>query len=153
MENENELVPIKIHNVCITETTKGIAPVVVLKTEEDRYIKVYVGLSEAISIDKGHRGEQFKRPYSHDLMMNLLDKVGADAKKAVIDELEGGVFFAQLTLSQEGGGDIKIDARPSDCMALSTRCETKLYMKPKIIKEVGKDKEEIEDLQLFKDYL
>ncbi|WGI17548.1 bifunctional nuclease family protein [Methanonatronarchaeum sp. AMET-Sl] len=151
--SDNKLVPIEIYDVCITETNKGIAPVVVLKTKEDKYINIYVGLSEAISIDKGHRGEKLKRPYSHDLMMNLMEKIGANAEKAVIDELEGGVFFAQLTLSQSEGEDINIDARPSDCLALSTRCNTKLYTKTTIIKDVGKDKEDIEDLKPFKDYI
>ncbi|OUJ19220.1 Bifunctional nuclease with DNase and RNase activity [Methanonatronarchaeum thermophilum] len=149
---EKNLIPIDIEDVCVTETTEGIAPVVVLKTKENKYMKVYVGLSEAISIDKGHRGMELKRPYSHDLIIDLLDKVGANAEKAIIDELEGGVFFAQLTLLKKGK-ELNIDARPSDCMALSTRCKTQLYTKPKIIEEVGKDKEEIEDLKPFHEYL
>jgi S1-C subfamily serine protease len=61
------------------------------------------------------------RPLTHDLMKVLVERLGAKLDRVVIEDLRDSTFFATLHLAGPGGGDIVLDARPSDAIALALR--------------------------------
>ncbi|OKY78881.1 MAG: Bifunctional nuclease with DNase and RNase activity [Candidatus Methanohalarchaeum thermophilum] len=151
MEENRNQVPVELYGIFVSETSKGIAPVVVLKTSEDDFIPIYVGLGEALSAQRGLEDGEPARPFTHDLIEKFLDELEIDVNKIVIDELENGVFFAQLILEKKERS-IKIDSRPSDCIAIAARTGSEILMEKEVIEDAGKDSEEIKDLKDFKDY-
>ncbi|HPJ31141.1 MAG TPA: bifunctional nuclease family protein, partial [Methanothrix sp.] len=76
-----------------------VAPVVLLEDEALRIVPVFVGLSEAISIYQALSGSVSARPTTHDLFVSTLESLGARIAGVLIDDLDGGVYYARLSVS------------------------------------------------------
>ena len=63
-------------------------------------------------------GTQRERPLTHELIANILRALGI-----IVNDLEGGTYFARLVLSAENELQQKkiIDARPSDCLPMAAQ--------------------------------
>ncbi len=153
MNNIEDRIPAEVYDVGISETAKGIAPLMVLKRRNEKeYLFIYVGLAEAISANIGLKGEDTSRPSSHDLILNFLNKVDVEIKHIIVDDLENGIYFAQLVLKSNQGIN-KIDARPSDCIAIATRRDIDIYVKKNILDKVSKTEKDVEKIKPIEDYL
>ncbi len=97
-------------------------------SETGRLLPIWIGPCEAMAIWRKLNDEAFPRPFTHDLFHNVMKEAGVRLRSIVIDELrpleEGGLrstYFAVLTLQSPDGTTFKMDARPSDSMALAVR--------------------------------
>ncbi len=143
---------IELFGVYVAQTMDGFAPALVLKSKE-KYLPIYVGLSEAISTNNKIKDYGTLRPIAHDLIMNFLERKGFRISKVLIDNLEDGIYFAQLYL-KNGDSIKKIDARPSDSIALAVRGDVDIFIKESILDEASRDKREIENnMKLLDEYL
>jgi bifunctional DNase/RNase len=82
------------------------------------------------AIQRAVNGEQAERPMTHDLMITLLDGLGAEVERVVINDVKEGTFFARLIVSMEnelGHKIVEVDARPSDSIVLALTSEKPLY--------------------------
>lgn len=92
---------------------------------------IYVdrGIGEAIqhAVDN----VQAERPMTHDLILTLLDGLGAEVERVVINHVDDGTFFARLIVSMEnelGHKIVEVDARPSDSIVLALSSKKPLYV-------------------------
>jgi bifunctional DNase/RNase len=116
-------VPVRVKGVYIAESERNSpAPVVLLEDEKARVVPIFVGLSEAISIHHALLGELSPRPMTHDLFISVLECLSASITNVLIDDLDGGIYYARLTIKSESTQN-EIDARPSDCLALALRAK------------------------------
>lgn len=129
-----------------------VAPVVLLEDEASRIVPVFVGLSEAISIHQALSGAVSPRPTTHDLFVSTLESLGAKIKGVLIDDLEGGVYFARLSVSIDSV-EREVDARPSDCIALALRSGAPISIQEKVVKESSMERKDLESLRGIDDYL
>ncbi|PTD94325.1 hypothetical protein C9439_03250 [archaeon SCG-AAA382B04] len=134
---------IELFDVGVAETSGGIAPALVLKSE-DKFLPIYVGLSEAISANNGLKNEDSFRPFAHDIILKFLDKNDVKIDKVIIDDLEEEIYFAQIVL-RKNGEKTRIDARPSDSIALAVRKNVDIKIKKSILKDSSKSGEEIKE--------
>ena len=51
----------------------------------------------------------------------------------VIDNLEKGTFFAKLVLKTGEGKELRVDARPSDAIALALRAEVPIFVEEEVL--------------------
>ena len=82
---------------------------------------------------------QADRPMTHDLMLSMLDGLGAEVERIVINHVEGGTFFARIILSMEnelGHKIIELDARPSDSMVMALTSTKPIYVAQTVIDSV-----------------
>jgi bifunctional DNase/RNase len=139
-------VPVRVKGVYIAEHAGSQpAPVVLLEDEKARLVPIFVGLAEAISIHHALMGELSARPMTHDLFVSVLESVGVSITRVLIDELEGGIYYARLSIL----GDSKqseIDARPSDCLALALRVKAPIEVREKVISASSIDRSDAERL-------
>lgn len=99
-------------------------PIVLLRTEGDeRMLPIWIGAAEATAIAFAQQGVEPPRPLTHDLMRDLLDGAGVQVQSITITDLEDGVFFASIALSN---GAI-VSARPSDAIALALRSDAPIF--------------------------
>jgi len=120
-------------------------PIVLLKESEGkRYLPIWIGGSEATSIATALEGVVPPRPLTHDLMRSVLDSVGALPSRITITEMRDSVYFADLALDMEGR-DIHISCRPSDAIAIATRCGTPVFALASVLDEAGVEFEEDSD--------
>ena len=114
-------------------------PVVILRGIEDPrlYLPIFIGGLEATSIASVLASVRMPRPMTHDLMATVLDAVQCQVAKVEVTRLENGTFFAEITLRDQHGGELVLDARPSDALALALRTESPIGVHPAVVAEAG----------------
>jgi uncharacterized protein len=124
--------------------------VVVLSTAngdyQGRVLPVFVDLGQAMNIQVGLEAKRAGRPLTHDLFTNVLNEMGCQVVKVVIEEIAANTFFATLhiDLDREGKREtVTFDARPSDCLALAVRSGSQIKVRRKVLDAAGVDREKL----------
>ena len=138
------MIPVELSRIIISETQE--TQVIVLQEKGGtRVLPIWIGLFEAVAINRRVSGEPVSRPMTHDLMAELLAKLHGTVEQVSIDKYipgkQGGVFHAKLRVRQ-GAASHEIDCRPSDAIALAVRLDTPLVVEEKILAEEGQVIEE-----------
>lgn len=111
--------------------------IVVLKEiAEERYLPIWIGPCEAEAIAVRLNGIEMPRPLTHDLVLNLLEAVGADLLYIYINALANNTFYARLVLSV-GGEELDVDCRPSDAIAVAVRAGVPIYADETVLRDAG----------------
>ncbi len=104
------------------------ASVVLLKEEAgERELPIWIGEPEALSIAMAVENVELPRPMTHDLLKAIIEELGVTVLWVRVHNLEEGTFFATLRLNRPEG-DIDIDARPSDAIALAARVNAPVFV-------------------------
>ena len=112
--------------------------VIVLRERDgSRFLPVVIGIAEVNAIKLKLSGIEPPRPLTHDLLLSTIDQLGAKLKEIHIDKLENNTFHAKIVLSRNGSGEIKVDARPSDSVALALRAGAPIYAAEEVLDEAG----------------
>lgn len=93
---------------------------VLLRTDADEILPIVVDSLQAMSIIAARVDEPPERPLTHDLMISMIDMLGAKLVRVAITDLNEGTFYAHIVLDR-GGVEVELDARPSDALALAAR--------------------------------
>jgi bifunctional DNase/RNase len=111
--------------------------VVILKEKmADRYLPIWIGPSEADAIAVKLQGVSVQRPLTHDLLRSVIDTLGAKVNFITVTDLKNDTFFARITLDVNGG-QLEIDSRPSDALALAVRVEVPIYVDESVLDKAG----------------
>ncbi|MFQ3610985.1 MAG: bifunctional nuclease family protein [Fimbriimonadales bacterium] len=112
------------------------ALLVQLRDNLGRTVPIVIGPFEAQAIWLALSEDSPARPLTHDLMRNILQKLGVGIDRVVIDDLWQGTFYAKIYLLQ-GDEEIEIDSRPSDAIALALRFRAPIYMSESVLEQEG----------------
>ena len=135
-------------------------PMVLLRERDGggRLLPIYIGNPEAASIHAALEGVVPPRPMTHDLMVSLIEDLGATLDRVVITEVRDHTFYAELQFSAPDGTEHRLSSRPSDACALAVRTGVTIFAADdvldtagKVPEESGEDAEEI--LDEFHDFL
>ncbi len=109
------------------------APIVILKDLEDNNaLPVWIGSPEASAIASKIDSVEYSRPMTHDLMKEIISGVSATVEKIEINDIRDNVFYASIHI--EGiTGAFKLDARPSDAIALALRTDSAIFVDSKVL--------------------
>ncbi len=111
--------------------------VVMLKEKEaERYLPIFIGPAEANAIAIKLRGETLPRPLTHDLLRSIVDSLGASVDSIIVSELKNDTFYAKIILNVDGG-QMEVDARPSDALALAVRTDVPIYAEESVLDKAG----------------
>jgi len=106
----------------------------ILLDEDQHLLPMMIGICEAMAIQgmlQSDRG--IPRPTTaHDLMGELITRLGGRVAKVVIDDLWNKVYFAKLHVAVNGEV-VTIDSRPSDAVAIALRMEAPLFATETVI--------------------
>lgn len=113
------------------------ASVVVLRPlpsedEHDRILPICIGSVEAAAISKALSEERSSRPMTHALIGTVVAQLGGKVEKVVIDKVRGTIFYATLCI-RRGTETVKIDARPSDAIAIAVRLKVPIYINESVM--------------------
>jgi bifunctional DNase/RNase len=137
---------VKIERVLISQQEA----VIILATENGDYhgrvLPVFVDLGQAMNIQVGLEARRAGRPLTHDLFTNVLNEMGCQVQKVIIEEIAANTFFATLHLDLDRGGKretVTFDARPSDCLALAVRAGSPIKVRRKVLDAAAVDREKL----------
>jgi len=101
------------------------APVVVLRYSQNRELHVSVSSCEGLAIHLALGQHVVSRPLTHDLALRLLERLSTRLTRVVVDDADG-ICCAKLLLSS-AEGELWVEARPGDGIALALRAEVPIY--------------------------
>ncbi|NMB00286.1 MAG: bifunctional nuclease family protein [Firmicutes bacterium] len=131
-----------------------LLPVVVLTDEvEESYVPLVIGPAEANAIAVVLENVEISRPLTHDLLLSSVLALGAKVDKVVITDLSEDVYYAELHLVQEGK-TVRVDARPSDAIALALRSGAPIFVDEKVVPQaIMVPREEDPEMEQFRSFL
>lgn len=137
---------------------KNMSPIVLLRDSEERnFLPIWIGMFEAAAIAMELQEFEPPRPMTHDLFMNVVERLGATVEQVIINEINDNTFFAIINLKKEGEDDfIAIDARPSDAIAVAVRSRSSIFVSESVMAKARmvnaeKDEKETEKFNSFID--
>lgn len=154
---------------CIRMSLMSQNRVVILKEkDQDRYLPIWIGHFEADAITFELQEMDHKRPLTHDLLKDVIGKMGGAVKHIVVTELrrDDEVFIAEVVIDIDGK-EVHVDSRPSDAIALAVRVDVPIFVNDEVLEMAGvMPEEDISDsdisgksepdedrLQIFKDFV
>ncbi len=150
------MVEVKIESIRVSLMSQY--RVVILKdTESNRYLPIWIGPYEADAITIHLQDMQVPRPLTHDLIIKIIEELGAKVERVVVSDLTNETFYARVIMTI-GGKEVSIDSRPSDAVAVAVRAGCSIYVEDEVMERAGvvPDEESTvgdEDLGAFKDFI
>ena len=129
---------VEVKRISYYPPSKGYA-VLLQEKDSNRSLPIIVGSNEAQAIALYLEGVDMPRPMTHDLLINVLDLLESDIKQVTIARMKNGTFFAEIEVSNSQVGDIMIDSRPSDAIAVALRTMTPIYVSDEVMERAGID--------------
>ena len=113
------------------------SPILILKDPEgERNLPIWIGLLEATAIASELEKVEFSRPMTHDLLRNIINGLGYSVGKITINDLKDNTFYAKIELMGPEG-EVSIDSRPSDAIALALRAEAPIFVAKAVLDQSG----------------
>jgi bifunctional DNase/RNase len=141
------------------EKDSGASVVVLRDLENRRALPIWVGLPEAKAIGFAVRNVKSPRPTTHDLLLDTIKQTGHKVKEIQITDIESDTFIAEIVLTNKDDEaeipSLRLDARPSDGIAIAMLCKVPLFVAPEILAEASisanpeEDEKEANDFKEF----
>lgn len=129
-------IELKIIGLSYSQTQSGAYALVLSEKEGSRRLPIIIGGFEAQSIAIELENMKPSRPLTHDLFKAFTDAYKVTIKEIVIYNLVEGVFYSKIICSN-GEGDIEIDARTSDSIAIGLRAGAPVFTFEHILSSAG----------------
>lgn len=150
---------------CVVESVRvhvltGNHVVLLQARESDRLLPIWIGSDQAHSIAVKLAGVASERPLTHDLLMEMLAKIGVEITRVVVKDLiedgvGGGVFHGSVFL-QAGEREIEVDSRASDAIALAVRSNARILVTDEVFERssIASDPDEEEGVPpVFREFI
>jgi hypothetical protein len=95
-------------------------------------IPIFIGGTEGTTIQLRLYDQAPPRPFTHDLLDSMLESLGAKVYKVHVDDLVDGTFIGSVFIHQ-GKHIWKLDARPSDAIAIAVGHSVPIYVASKVV--------------------
>lgn len=116
-----ELIPVELSTVGV-DVFSGMPIVLLRAPAAGEMMPIAVGRAEADAILAALRSRPQERPRTHDLMVELIDRLHARVLRVVIDDLVDATYIGLVELAvADREQPVRIDSRPSDGLALAAR--------------------------------
>ena len=137
------MIEMKVKNLAF-DLSKSGAMVFLEEMNGKRVLPIWIGIFEANAIALELRKISTARPMTHDLILNIIKGLEAETTKIVVTELKDNTFYATIHINTKGG-EVIIDSRPSDAIAVALRVGTPIYVVEEVINQAGRTEETVGD--------
>ncbi|AKU18976.1 bifunctional nuclease family protein [Luteipulveratus mongoliensis] len=127
-------------------------PIVLLRERDgERHVPIWIGAPEATAIAYAQQGVTPPRPLTHDLLVDLVNRLGHSLTEVRITKMEDQIFYATLVID----GTTEISSRSSDAIAVALRAQVPIMVAEGILDEVGVvvPVEEEDEVEKFREFL
>lgn len=149
---------------------RNMSPIVLLRdTEERNFLPIWIGMFEAAAIAMELQEFTPPRPMTHDLLVGIIDVLGAEVDRIIITEIKEDTFYSVVELLVPAGSHpdaekkedsenveiIRLDTRPSDAIAIAVRTDSPVFVSEQVMykaKMVNAEKDD-EETKKFKKFI
>ena len=125
------LIEFELYQIVITEASQTQV-IVIREKGGERCFPIYIGHNEAAAIDRKINDVIVPRPLTHDLMHNMIGKLGARIMRVIVNDMRDDYYMAIVELLRDGEV-IAVDSRPSDAIALAVRSECPIFVEDHVL--------------------
>ncbi len=117
-------------------------PVVLLREPASGdMVPIFIGVAEARAILVSLREIRMPRPMTHDLALDIITRLDGTLERVIVDDLRDGTYHGLLEVRRSADQTLtRIDARPSDALALAVRSGAEILVAPRVL-QAGRDLE------------
>lgn len=118
----------------------------ILLGNDEKIFLVFIGFYEATALLREMKSEPAARPLTHDLIQSVFIGFDLTIKQIIISDIIDNAFCATLILEQrvhdsDGAwsgrrNEVRIDARPSDCLVLAMKNGSDIYVTEDVLEQV-----------------
>ncbi|MFC3881406.1 bifunctional nuclease domain-containing protein [Algoriphagus namhaensis] len=131
-----KLVELEILGLSSNHSQSGSFTLVLGETEGARRLPIVIGMFEAQAIAIEIEKIVPNRPMTHDLFKSFATSFNFHLDRIVISDMKEGVFYAKIH-GHTDLGDVVIDSRPSDAIAIAVRFESPIFCAEKVMSEAA----------------
>ena len=149
----NEKVVVEVSGIRLEEDSE--TPIMLLQDPKTyRFLPIWIGTIEAVSIAYAQEGFVHPRPQTHDLLIDIVESLNATISEVCITDIQDKTYFAEITLNTLEG-NITLSSRPSDAIALAIRSNSKITVDNELFNKnsIILIEENNEQIQQFKDFI
>ena len=157
-EDTSVLVEVRVQRLALEQATQTWL-VILQELHGERLLPIWIGGPEAYAIDRHIKEAEAEaeaaRPLTHDLLCSVLHGLGGSLEKVEITKVEKHIFYAELVVCRNGEM-IRVDARPSDSIAIALRTSARIFANEQLLEAVSieiAEEERPADLQFLADSL
>jgi uncharacterized protein len=148
------MIEMKVAGIALDAVSRS--PIILLKDAADRRaLPIYISQEQAKAIINALEKQTPPRPFTHDLIVNMLDSCDIKVDRISINSLQDNTFYALIIINHNGVLK-EIDARPSDAIAVAIRTKAPIWVIEEVIADasipVDRDADEQERLA-FRDFV
>lgn len=137
------MIRLELRSLGLVEETSTFLVVLHAPTE-GRVLLLEVGTPEGRAIAVESEEIKTPRPLTHQLVGDLLFTLGARLNHVLIHRYESSTFSSYLAITGSDGGQIEMECRPSDAIAVAMHLGAPLFVTPEVLAEAGQDEAEYE---------
>ncbi len=148
-----KMIKAKIGGLALDVTTNS--PVVtILEPDSENILPIWIGHYEAWAISMEISGIVSKRPLTHDLLFSIIKSMKGEVERVEIVDLREQTFFAEISININGE-NIRIDARPSDSIALALKAKAPIFVNEELfnLKKEQREQSGLPDQESLRDRL
>tara|TARA_B100001996_G_scaffold382474_1_gene374393 strand:- start:1693 stop:2241 length:549 start_codon:yes stop_codon:yes gene_type:complete len=138
------MIPVKVLKISYHPSSRSYT-VILKEITGDMCLPVIVGTFEAQSIALAMEMVHTPRPLTHDLICDVITNINGNLNAIKINQLDDGIFYAQLELEYEKIGLKTLDSRPSDAIAIALRMNAPILISTEIMHEAGISENELKE--------
>lgn len=125
---------VKLNIQGVLSDPKTETQIVVLRDEgSTEVLPIWVGVSEGNAIRFAIEGVVPPRPMTHDLLKDMMDHLGVQFLKVVVNEIRNNTYYATIHLVAKDRLHT-VDARPSDAIALALRSSIPVFATEEVLR-------------------
>lgn len=126
------MIPVDVIGISVCPPYQGY--VVILKERDgERWLPIFIGAAEAQSISFLLQGLEYARPMTYDLFSHILEEGGVSVLSSTVNDLKDNTFYAVVELRIASGEIRRVDARPSDAIALALKSKAVIQVSEKVM--------------------
>jgi bifunctional DNase/RNase len=114
------------------DQAKGAAVITLIDETGKRGLPLLIGVPEALAIFRELNRYLSPRPMVYDLFKNVLDGLGVNVERVVIDAFKDDTFYANIFMHIDRAV-VVTDARPSDAIALALKTQAPIYVVDEVL--------------------